>query len=436
MKKIVVAAAAILLAQAFVAAVVFTPGQPSLALVRSTTATWPAGTNGWSALTDFSSLIPAHDPEPYLFAPAASGSNFYWVGSQASDPTTLPNTGVQTSIQVLSQQVTGCLSFWASEQAASTLWGQVGYYICNGSTPVAFYQIWKSGSVLVTGTASVTTGYHQFSMYFQSGTTWAYSLDGKVFGTYGMGANVSSSTYPVQALSEEGYVSAPWNPTQTQFSTAMEVMKSGAWYSVQAAFSPYSCGSSTLSCWGVQGNAQNPSLTPDSIVIGGTVSPVVGGTLLWNGATSTTSTTTSTSSSSSVTSSSSITSTTSTSTSSSSTVSTSTSSSSTSSSSLSGVLGVTLTALPTTNTRKSVESFTVLVTDQNGNLVGGASVTLTINAPNGKSYTTTGTTDINGLAYFQYRLSAVAPKGVYTVSALASYPGFVSGAATGSFTVS
>gem|GEM_PF-537739 len=249
---------------------------------------WPANMTGDSQSVNASTLVPAHQPPQPEFASGGSGSYNYWVGAQASDSAALPNTGIQTTIEVVSQQVTGCLSFWVSEEASSTTWGQVGYYICNGDTPVAFYQIWSSGSVLVTGTIFVSAGYHEFSMYVQSGDTWAYALDGSVFGTYNMGADISSSTYPVQAMSEEGYVSGPWTPAQVEFGTAMQVLESSAWSSVQTAFSyswPYGCSSSSLSCWGLQGNLQNSSISTDAIVVGGSAPQVAGGFPLWNSTT-------------------------------------------------------------------------------------------------------------------------------------------------------
>src|SRR5712692_10393753 len=165
-------------------AVLLQPQGQLIHYAESSLIVWPANTNGDDQGEDLSALVPAQKPVEREFASASSGSNNYWVGAQASDSAALPNTGIQTTIQVVSQQVVGCLSYWVSEEASSTVWGQVGYYICNGSTPVAFYQIWKSGFVLVTGTTSVPTGSHEFSMYVQSGNTWAYALDGSVFGAF------------------------------------------------------------------------------------------------------------------------------------------------------------------------------------------------------------------------------------------------------------
>src|SRR2546426_488051 len=198
-------------------------------------------------------------------------------------------SGVQATIQVVSQQVTGCLSFWVDDDAASNIWGQVGYYICNSSVPVAFYQVWNltTNQVLTTGTTSVTNGYHQFSMHSQNaGNTWVYSLDGNVFGTYNMGASISSSTNGISAAVEEGYVSSPYQPAQqVEFSPALQVMQSGIWYTVHLAYEPWGCGSNGKSCWGIEGNLQNPALPSDTIVVGGNTSLVSTGAWLWNSGT-------------------------------------------------------------------------------------------------------------------------------------------------------
>ena len=126
---------------------------------------------------------------------AAPGTNStWWVGASSTDSSALPNAGVKSVIQVFSTHVTGCLSFWVSDDTGDNNWGQVGYYICNGSTPEAFYQVWNlnTKSVLTGGIAPISTGAHTFAMYLQSGTTWAYAMDGSVMGTYNMGSSTSS----------------------------------------------------------------------------------------------------------------------------------------------------------------------------------------------------------------------------------------------------
>ncbi len=261
---------------------------------------------GSMASTGVSPLFP-----PPLAGPSvSSGSSYFYVGAQAStticNPTCahVTNAGAQTSIQVVSQTVVGCLSYWLGDDSAANLWGQVGYYICNGATPVAFYQIWNltTGAALTTGTTAVSAGYHTFSMYSQSGsTTWAFALDGTVFGTYDMGASLSLGTYPVQAASEEGLVSGPWNPAEVTFSSAMQTFLSAStnpagsgWSPVSSAFEPWGGCTSTgavdnaggYTCWGIAGNAQDSTIPANSLVVGGSRAAIAAGGNLWNGAAS------------------------------------------------------------------------------------------------------------------------------------------------------
>jgi hypothetical protein len=178
-----------------------------------------------------------------------------------------------------------------SDDLSNNYWGQVGYYISGSSVPFAFYQIWNLNnmSILTSGITSVSTGTHTFSMYLQSGTTWVYALDGVVLGTYNMGANSSSSSYPVYAVSEEqgsGVFSFP----AVTFSTAMQVLRSGAWSSVQTA-------ESYGTAWGVAGASQDEALQADQVIVGGSLATLSVGITLWSSAASTTSSTATTSSS-------------------------------------------------------------------------------------------------------------------------------------------
>jgi len=231
--------------------------------------------------------IPRATPNPSMPLLSLPGS-VWWVGAASTDSSALPNTGVQGTIQVISTPVVGCLAFWVSDDLSNSVWGQVGYYICDSSTPEAFYQIWNlnSNTILTSGSASVSVGTHTFSMYLQSGTTWAYSLDGTVFGTYNMGASVSSSTYPVYALSEEE-ANSTFSFPAVKFGTAMNVMQSSSWSAVSYA---KSYGTS----WGVEGNAQSSSIPNNEIVVGGSIGTLAAGTALW-GPQATTTTTSSTS---------------------------------------------------------------------------------------------------------------------------------------------
>jgi hypothetical protein len=222
-------------------------------------------------------LLPAHFPGfyPRFSSPTATGT--WWVGASSTDTSSASNAGIEGTIQVISTAVSGCLSFWVSDFMTNGNWGQVGYYICNGDTPVAFYQVWNTNTstVLASGTAAVSPGIHAFAMQLQSGTTWGYALDGDVFGTCDMGSNVSSATSPVYSLSEEGYVSAPFSFPEVQFQTSMLVFKSGAWGPVLQA---YSYGNA----WGVEGNLQNASLPNGQTDVGGSVAPITG-SVVWNG---------------------------------------------------------------------------------------------------------------------------------------------------------
>jgi len=213
---------------------------------------------------------------------APSSTSTWWVGASSTDGSAMPNTGVRGVIQVISLDVSGCLSFWVSDGTSNGNWGQVGYYICNGSTPQAFYQVWNlnTQTILAGGTTAVSPGYHTFSMYLQSGTTWAYSLDGNVFGSYDMGTSSSSSTYPVYALSEEQGSAVFSFPTVT-FTTAMQVLRSGTWSAVQSA-------QSYGAAWGTMGAVQGGGLKNDQIEVGTSLAALAQGTLLWGGGSSTT----------------------------------------------------------------------------------------------------------------------------------------------------
>lgn len=219
----------------------------------------------------------SHGPFPLLLATAGSSMSYAYVGASTRDSSALPNTGVRTTIQVISEPISQLLSFWASDTLSNNLWAQVGYYLYQSSTPVAVYEIWDltTNTRLATGTASVSVGTHQFSLWLQSGTIWAFALDGHVFGTYNMGTSVSSSTAPVRALSEEGYTTSPFPFSDVAFTSAIEVLNSGTWHQVQT-------GTSWGTAWGVYGNLQNTDLANDQIVISSSVPSLQPGTQLWS----------------------------------------------------------------------------------------------------------------------------------------------------------
>lgn len=209
----------------------------------------------------------------------AATNGVWWVGAQSKDTSALPNTGVEGKIQVLSQYFSGCLSFWVSEAELSNGdWAQVGYYICGSSTPMAFYQIWNlpQNTIVGAGTASVSTGAHTFSMYATSGTTWAFALDGTVFGTFNMGSATFVPEYPVYALSEQSSVSSPQTISQVEFYTALSVLRSGTWQPVTSA-------TSYGSSWGMSGLVQDILLPNDALLVGSGLPVLSQGTSLWNG---------------------------------------------------------------------------------------------------------------------------------------------------------
>ena len=197
------------------------------------------------------------------------------VGALSSDSSALPNTGVRSTIQVIDVQTTGSLAFWVSDGLPNQEWGQIGYFLSGGGPPIGFYQVWNlsSDTLITSGTTSVDTGNHTFSMYLQNGTTWAYAIDGNIFGTYDMGASSSSTTFPVYALSEE-QANAIFSFPEVNFGAALEVLRSGSWSPVQSA-SVYG------TSWGVEGNLQNNDLGSNQMIVGGSLGVVPQGTLLW-----------------------------------------------------------------------------------------------------------------------------------------------------------
>jgi hypothetical protein len=189
----------------------------------------------------------------------------------SKDPSALPNTGARSSIQVQSFDVpVGCVAFWVSVDSAGNLWMQVGYYICDGSTPVVFTQVWNLASYTVVYanilSSTPTPGIHQFAVYLQSGTTWAATYDGTVVGSYDLGASVSSSSYPVYAMSEENGLAAAISIPTTSFSLGIQAQVNGVWVD-PASISVYNYGGT----WGLQGPGQNPLMAADSFVVGGSL---------------------------------------------------------------------------------------------------------------------------------------------------------------------
>ena len=218
---------------------------------------------------------PAAKGSPQSIAGGTAGS-VWLVGAMSTDASALGNTGVRSILQVISARPAGSLAFWIGDDLTNNVWGQVGY-VSTGGAPVAFYQVWNltSDTNLARGTTTVGTGNHTFSMYLQNGTTWAYAVDGVVFGTYNMRSASSSLTYPVYTLSEE-QANNTFSFPSVYFSSVMQVLKSGAWNPVVKAVS-YG------SALGLQGNLQNDELSADQMIVGGNLAGIPQGTALWAG---------------------------------------------------------------------------------------------------------------------------------------------------------
>ncbi len=188
------------------------------------------------------------------------------------------NNGVRSFIQVRDQNNRdGVVSFWISEAFENNLWAQVGYYIQSGSQPVGFYQIWSlnNRSEISTGTTKVTDGIHEFAILHGNNTTWQFVIDSKVFGSFNMQTNSTSSSYPIYAMSEEGYTNEPFAFSQVMFSRAIQVLNSGNWYNVPSAVS-------FGTAWGIDGRVQSSQLLENQFVVGGSTRVIAANAELWS----------------------------------------------------------------------------------------------------------------------------------------------------------
>ena len=219
--------------------------------------------------------------------------NFWWIGATSTKTSGIPNSGVQATIEVIQEPpgvAGGCLSYWTSDVLDNLIWGQVGYSLCDiPNYPeykrTAFFQVWDlsvgpEGEMLVDSeTTELSLGLHNFSMYLQSGTTWAYAVDGNVFGTYDMKATTATKPNAIDTLCEEGDgVVAAFAPPKVKVPIAMEVLNNGVWESASSAISYNSAGLS-----GVVGQAQDTNLTNDQLIIGGNEPTLPDNTVLWSG---------------------------------------------------------------------------------------------------------------------------------------------------------
>lgn len=226
-------------------------------------------------------------PPESLLAPVSFSSGVFYVGAQTLDKSVWPNLGVRASIQVISTTVegSGCLAFWVSDsELTNNMWGQVGYYECTGSSPTAFFEVWNiaTGTDLCPTTTScglspvLATGTHVFSMAATSSTTWTFMVDGTTLGTWNMGGTSLMSTYPIYSTAELQGATAFTYP-QVTFPIAIQGFVNGVWVSADKASSYNAPG------LGIQGNAQKPSISVDSIVLGDSTAVTGSGATLWTG---------------------------------------------------------------------------------------------------------------------------------------------------------
>ena len=216
---------------------------------------------------------------------------FWWMGARSTTASAIPNSGVRATLEVVdAPPESGCLSYWTSDTLDNRMWGQVGYSMCTyPGYPVyartAFFQVWDlsvppDGELLLdVDTTDLSLGLHSFSMAQQSGTTWAYAVDGVVLGTYDMKSAVADEPAGVATLCEEGDgVAEAFVPPAVAAPVAMEVLGSAGWGPASTAQAYNLMGVS-----GVVGRLQDAGLASDQVIIGGAAPMLPNGTALWDG---------------------------------------------------------------------------------------------------------------------------------------------------------
>jgi hypothetical protein len=175
----------------------------------------------------------------------------------------------------------GCFNVWTSETLTGgpPLWGQVGFDSCNDSSVNAFIEVWgPTGGYLIDVETVVSLGLHQFSMYWVSGTTWAFAVDGNPFTTYDMQSTFSNDPQGMATQVEQCQSAAPYVPPAVEIPVALEVMSGSTWGPASAA-EIYD----TTGIVGVIGNLQDGTLADNQVIVGGTSPYANAGTSLWNG---------------------------------------------------------------------------------------------------------------------------------------------------------
>jgi hypothetical protein len=219
-----------------------------------------------------------------------------WVGAESNATSSLPSTGIRSTIKVVSgvgvlpSDPAPLFAAWnAMPEFSNNVWAQTGYFSTEDST-YGFYQIWDlaSETIETTGEWPITDfADHTFTIqYSGTGTVWDFLMDGVLQGSYDLGVSSATSinsNQPFEALVEKQVWAgdAAWTVPTIGFSAAFSSYKAGTWKAVTAA----TAYSSSNSSYGVQGHDQNPSLSANAINVGNTIPEIDGGTVLWSAVT-------------------------------------------------------------------------------------------------------------------------------------------------------
>jgi len=217
-------------------------------------------------------------------------------GAFSTDISAAPNTGVRTTVDVT--DISGLIpaggnayiAVWVAVEFPNLRWAQFGYFTNGPGTGMNwFYQIWEdpgesNESELGGNSGSLPSlGSHQFAIYLQAGTVWAFALDGLVLGTFDMNANVSAGTgapEPIEAVVEQQQLNGipSYIVPIITFTAAIETRQNGVWGAVLVGNAV-----NINADFGTRGRDQVPSLGFNQVVVGDGIPKIPNGTELWHG---------------------------------------------------------------------------------------------------------------------------------------------------------